>query len=93
MLQLTNSSLPKGISPTILEQWILEHRQRTAFLQRLIARLEKRYNCTLAELEARLERGDGQEHPDWEDSIEWRNAVEMLGRIQLQEKLFVWLSH
>lgn len=73
---MTNLSLPTDISITNLQWWIQDNRARIAFLENLMARFEETYNCTLSELEARLERGEGQEHPDWEDSIEWRNVVE-----------------
>lgn len=89
---MTNLSLPTDISITNLQWWIQDNRARIAFLENLMARFEETYNCTLSELEARLERGEGQEHPDWEDSIEWRNAVEQHRQLQLQEKLFIWLS-
>jgi hypothetical protein len=85
-------SLPTGISTTNLQWWIQDNRARIAFLESLMERFEDIYGCTLAELEARLARGEGQEHPDWEDSIEWRNAVEQHRQLQLQEELFVWLS-
>lgn len=89
---MTNLSLPTDISITNLQWWIQDNRARIAFLENLMARFEETYNCTLSELKARLERGEGQEHPDWEDSIEWRNAVEQHRQLQLQEKLFIWLS-
>jgi len=57
-----------------------EMRNREALLQAIIKRYEQRYGLSLEELEARLDRGEGSEHPDWEDSIEWRNALEALER-------------
>lgn len=89
---MTTGLLPTGISITTLEWWIEDNRARISFLESLIERLEKTYGSELPKLEARLERGEGREHPDWEDAIEWRNALEQLQQLQLQEELFVWLS-
>ncbi len=55
-------------------------RDRENLLRAEIERYERHYSETLEELEARLERGEGSEHPDWEDSIAWRNSVEILNR-------------
>jgi hypothetical protein len=54
-------------------------------------RFEEQYGQPLAELEARLARGEGSEHPDWEDSIEWRNAEEALQRARVMRRLLEWL--
>lgn len=43
----------------------------------MIARFEERYQVSLDALAARLSRSEGSEHPDWEDSIEWRTAIEL----------------
>lgn len=48
------------------------------FYEAVINGFEKKYGCSLEELEKRIEREgvplDG--HEIWEDSIEWRNATE-----------------
>jgi len=46
---------------------------------------ERHYSETLEELEVRLNRGEGSEHPDWEDSIAWRTSVEILTRDRTDE--------
>lgn len=61
-------------------------------LQQIIATFEKRYNCSLAELEHKLNNLDIDEHPAWEDSIAWRNAVEQLEQIKHSETIFSWLQ-
>ncbi len=68
-----------------------EARGREELLRQLIRRMESRYECSLEELEARLTRGEGPEHLDWEDSIEWRNAVEALDRTRALQCILEWL--
>jgi len=60
-------------------------------LRETIRQFERRHHGLLEELEARLARGEGQEHPDWEDSIEWRSAVEALQRMRLLRSILEWL--
>jgi len=85
------STLPSGISREVLVQLLDDLRNREAVLQAVIRRFEQRYGESLEALEARLARGEGPEHPDWEDSIEWRNAVETLQRTRTLRSLLEWL--
>jgi len=85
------STLPSGVSHEMLVQLLDELRSREAILQAMIQRFEQRYDGSLEALEARLARGRGPEHPDWEDSIEWRNAVEALQRTRTLRSLLEWL--
>jgi len=66
---------------------------RWQLLHQIISTFETRYNCSLPELERKLENLEIDEHPAWEDSIEWRNGVEQLERIQLTETIFIWLQN
>jgi len=69
---------------SLAEELIKWLREELAFYKAVIARFERKYNCTLEELEARIER-EGvpvDEHEIWEDSIEWRNALEEVKRIK-----------
>jgi len=84
---------PPGISQEMLTQLLKDERNREVLLQGIIRRFEQRYGGSLEALEARLARGEGPEHPDWEDSIEWRNAVEALQRTQILRSLLEWLQH
>jgi hypothetical protein len=84
-------TFPPHVEPTALQGLLEETLGREALLQQTIRRLEQRYHCSLEELEARLDQGEGREHPDWEDSIEWRNAVEALQRTQLLRSILEWL--
>lgn len=75
-----DQNCPLHVDPTTLRKLAEETQGRETLLRQVIRQMEQQYGCSLAELEARLSRGEGQEHPDWEDSIEWRNAVEALQR-------------
>ncbi len=85
------STLPSDISHEVLAQLVEELHSRETVLQAMIRRFEERYGGSLEALEARLARGEGPEHPDWEDSIEWRNAVEALQRTRILRSLLEWL--
>ena len=86
-------TLPTQVEPGDVRQLVKETQGRQVLLHQVIGRLEQRYGCSLEELEARLDRGEGQEHPDWEDSIEWRNAVESLKYTLLLRSILEWLSN
>ncbi len=84
-------TLPQSISLETLARLAHEAEDREEILQSILQRFEQRYQVPLETLEERLKRGEGTEHPDWEDSIEWRNAVEALQRVRLTRGLFEWL--
>ena len=86
-------TLPPQVKPGDVRQLLQETQGRQVLLQQIIGRLEQRYGCSLEKLEDRLDRGEGQEHPDWEDSIEWRNAVESLKYTLLLRNILEWLSN
>lgn len=86
-------TLPPQVELGDVRQLLRETQSRQVLLQQVIGRLEQRYDCSLEELEGRLDRGQGQEHPDWEDSIEWRNAVESLKHTLLLRSILEWLSN
>ena len=88
---LETRSLPPGITRKALAGLVKEVDGREAVLRAMVQRYEQRYG-SLEKLAARLERGQGSEHPDWEDSIEWRNALEILRRAQTMRSLFEWLQ-
>ncbi|MCX7839968.1 MAG: hypothetical protein N2559_11020 [Anaerolineae bacterium] len=93
MTEVLVNTLPKGVSPETLARLAREAQDRESVLQSIIQRFEQRYQVPLEVFEERLSRGEGNEHPDWEDSIEWRNAVEALQRVRLSRGLFEWLLH
>jgi hypothetical protein len=91
MTQLALNLLPGGISMEVLGNLLTDADGRTLLLQATIQRFEERYTLPLEALVARLARGEGAEHPDWEDSIEWRNAAETLQRTEKMRSLLEWL--
>jgi len=86
-----DQSWPFQVEPTTLRRLLEETRGREVLLQQVIRQMEQRYGCSLEELEARLARGEGQEHPDWEDSIEWRNAIDALHHTRALQSILEWL--
>jgi len=64
---------------------------REQLLRQMIERFERKYEFSLDELNRRLETRQIAEHPTWEDSIEWGNAVDQLSQIQLMQSILSWL--
>jgi hypothetical protein len=91
MQKIVLQAFPSGISENMLSGLLDETRDRESVLKAILQRFEQRYGGSLEELESRLKRGEGQEHPDWEDSIEWRNATEALQRTRVMRSLLEWL--
>jgi len=96
MLQITealcNNIGQFHITPDAVESLRNEADTRQKMLQQIIGIYEARYRCSLTEFEKKIANVETDEHPAWEDSIEWRNAVEQLERIRLSENIFVWLK-
>ena len=80
------------ITPDKLENLQYDTNARKKLLQQIITSYETRYGFTLSELEKKLNTLEINEHPAWEDSIEWRNVIEQLERIELSESIFQWLQ-
>jgi hypothetical protein len=91
MSKVALRTLPSGTSRETLSRLLDDMHNREAILQAMIRRFERHYGDSLEALEARLAQGEGPEHPDWEDSIEWRNAVEALQRTWVMRSLLEWL--
>lgn len=83
--------LPQNISRSALTRLRADLSRRESLLDAIVERYQKKYAMSLEAFEARLAKGEGQEHPDWEDSIEWRNAVEELQRASLMKSVLEWL--
>lgn len=81
---------PPDLSRRSLTEMLEEVRGRENLLRTQIERFERHYSGKLEELESRLDRGEGSEHPDWEDSIAWRNSVEILTRQSQLRSLLEW---
>lgn len=82
---------PKNISRNALTRLRDDLSRRESVLQAMIRRFEAQYNVSLESFETRLAEGKGQEHPDWEDSIEWRNALDALKQADLMKRVLEWL--
>ena len=82
---------PKNISRSALTHLRDDLSRRESVLQAMIQRFETQYNVSLESLETRLAEGKGREHPDWEDSIEWRNALDALKQADLMKRVLEWL--
>jgi hypothetical protein len=65
---------------------------RADLLRQIVRGFERKYQCSLETFEERLENREIPEHPSWEDSIEWRNAIEQLERIETSRNIFAWLN-
>ena len=83
--------LPQNISRSALTRLRGDLSRRESVLDAMVERFQKKYAMSLEAFESRLAQGQGQEHPDWEDSIEWRNAVEELQRANLMKRALEWL--
>ena len=93
LMQATLDTFPKNISRHALARLGDDLARREAILKSIIHRFETQYNVTLEAFEARLAQGKGREHPDWEDSIEWRNALDELKQTDLMKRVLEWLLH
>lgn len=82
---------PPGLSRRSLVDLLEDARSRESLLRTEIERYERHYSGTLEQLEARLDRGEGSEHPDWEDAIVWRNSLEILNRQDQLRSLLEWI--
>ncbi len=66
------------------EKIVKKLQEEIEFYEAVIRKFEKKYRTKLEELEKKIER-EGvpvDEHGIWEDSIEWRNAVEEVERLK-----------
>ena len=90
-MQATITPLPQNISRSALTSLLDDLSRRETVLRAIISHFESTYGMTLDALESRLSQGKGQEHPDWEDSIEWQNALEELQRADLMKSVLEWL--
>ncbi len=90
-MQATFDTFPKNISRQALTRLREDLMRRETLLKAMVQRFETQYGITLESLESRLALGEGQEHPDWEISIEWRNAQDELQQTSLMKNILEWL--
>ena len=83
--------LPPEVNLVKLQNLVADYTRRETLLRQVIRQFEGRYQCSLMEFERKLNDRELPEHPCWEESIEWRNAVEQIQNIQLVRSIFTWL--
>jgi hypothetical protein len=93
MSEVASNTHPTGVSRKTLTQLLEQTQGRMLVLKSIVQLFERKYACPLETLEGRLAEGEGTAHPDWEDSVEWRNAVEGLQRERSIHSLLEWLLH
>ena len=68
----------------VYEEIVKKLREEVEYYEAIVKKFEKKYGCSLEDLEKRIEE-EGvsvDNHEIWEDSIEWRNAVEELEKLK-----------
>ena len=90
-MTLLTPALPSSVTPDRVQRLSADLRVREQFLRQLIAGFERQYACSLDELNRRLQARQMAEHPTWEDSIEWGNAIDQLAQVQLTQSIVSWL--
>ena len=83
--------LPASLTTDMLRTLEADAAARAELLRQVIGHFEGEYQCSLETFERKLENLEVPEHPGWEESIEWRNAVEQLERIEMSRSIFAWL--
>ena len=73
--------LPPSLTTDMLRTLQADATARAELLRQIISHFEEKYQCSLETFERKLENLEVSEHHGWEESIEWRNAVEQLERI------------
>ena len=84
--------LPASLTTDTLRILEADATTRAELLRQIIGHFEGKYQCSLETFEQKLENLEVPEHPGWEESIEWRNAVEQLERIEMSRSIFAWLT-
>jgi hypothetical protein len=92
-MSIANLSLPSSITLDGVRQLNASIAAREQLLRQTIAGFERKYACSLAELNRRLEARAIGEHPAWEDAIEWGSALDQLAQVQLNQSIVTWLTH
>jgi len=90
---LALQELPADITLEKLQNLQADLATRESLLRQITQQFERRYHCSLESFESKLENLELPEHPYWEESIEWRNAVEQIQRIQDIQSIIAWLTN
>jgi translation initiation factor 2 alpha subunit (eIF-2alpha) len=73
-----------SIRRDVCDEIVRRFRSELEYYEAIARRFEEKYGCSLEELEKRIDR-EGvplDNHELWEDSIEWRNAVEEIEKLR-----------
>ena len=70
-----------SIRKEVYEEIVRKLKEEEEYYEAIVRKFEKKYSCSLEELEKRIEK-EGVPIELWEDSIEWRNAVEELEKLK-----------
>jgi len=73
-----------SIKPEIREEIVKRFLSELEYYEAIANKFEGKYGCSLNELEKKIEE-EGvplDNHEIWEDSIEWRNAVEEIEKLK-----------
>lgn len=90
-MALLSPVIPPSITPERVRKLSHDLRAREQFLRQMVVNFEHRYSGSLDDLHRRLQTRQIAEHPAWEDSIEWGNAVDQLAQIQFNQSIVTWL--
>jgi len=73
-----------SIRKEVYEEIVKKLREEVEYYGAIVKKFEKKYGCSLEDLERRIEEEGvpADNHEIWEDSIEWRNAVEELEKLR-----------
>lgn len=81
-----------SIKKEVYEEIVKKLREEAEYYEAIVKKFEKKYGCSLEELEKRIEE-EGvpvDNHEIWRDSIEWRNAVEELKKLRKLLGDLIW---
>jgi len=73
-----------SIRKEVYEEIVRKLKEEEEYYEAIVRKFEKKYGCSLEDLERMIEK-EGvpiDDHEIWEDSIEWRNAVEELEKLK-----------
>jgi len=73
-----------SIKKEVYEEIVRKLKEEAEYYEAIVKKFEKMYGCSLEELEKKIEK-EGvpiDNYEIWEDSIEWRNAVEELEKLK-----------
>lgn len=85
--------LPTDVNLEKLQNLQADFAARESLLRQIAQQFEQKHRCSLESFERKLENLELPEHPHWEESIEWRNAIEQIQRIQDIRSILAWLTN